>query len=273
LSSSSIPKELLPQLETEEDLEQILADAGEGDTTDGTTDDDESAISTDISEADIDSNIPSAEALQSTSSLVTTEIAAPNNEETPVVQILNPNNSDNDVQLVEPVKDTATSEIATDITETPIQHARKRALSGQQIQAEKLTRTIKRKLSELSVGNNVIIPIPQYDRGPTDPRNILGVIEEVFEYGFRVGTSVGTLSGYLCRNQIEAVNDTSLSISMIPSLQISLCEAVRKISKTGGQGYLNCKCKDGCKTSKCKCKKKNILCNSRCHGSMTCSNK
>ena len=60
LSSSSIPKELLPQLETEEDLEQILADAGEGDTTDGTTDDDESAISTDISEADTDSNIPSA---------------------------------------------------------------------------------------------------------------------------------------------------------------------------------------------------------------------
>jgi hypothetical protein len=39
LSSSSIPKELLPQLETEEDLEQILADAGEGDTTNGTTDD------------------------------------------------------------------------------------------------------------------------------------------------------------------------------------------------------------------------------------------
>jgi hypothetical protein len=41
------------------------------------------------------------------------------------------------------------------------QHARKRALSGQQIQAEKLMRSTKRKLSELSVGNNVIIPIPQ----------------------------------------------------------------------------------------------------------------
>ena len=88
-----------------------------------------------------------------------------------------------------------------------------------------------------------------------DPRNILGVIEEVSEYGYRVGTSVGTLSGYLCRNQIEAVNDTSLSISMISSLQISLREAVRKISKTGGQGYLSCKCKGGFKTSKCKCKK------------------
>jgi hypothetical protein len=139
LSSSSIPKELLPQLETEEDLEQILADAGEGDTTDGTTDDDESAISTDISEADTDSIIASAEALQSTSSLVTTEIAT-NSEETPVVQILNPTNSDNDVHLVEPV------------TETPIQHARKRALPGQQIQAGKLMRTTQRKLIELSVG-------------------------------------------------------------------------------------------------------------------------
>ena len=117
-----------------------------------------------------------------------------------------------------------------------------------------------------------MIPIPQYDRGPTDPRNILGVIEEVSEYGYHVGTSVGTLSGYLCRNQIETVNDTlsgylcrnqietvndtSLSISMIPSLQISWRKAVRKISKTGGQGYLSCKCKGGCKTSKCKCKKK-----------------
>ena len=115
-------------------------------------------------------------------------------------------------------------------------------------------RTTKRKLSELSVGNNVIIPISQYDRGPIDPRNILGVIEEVSEYGYRVGTSVGTLSGYLCRNQIVAVNDASLSISMIPYLQISLREAVRKISKTGSQVYLSCKCKGGCKSSKCKCK-------------------
>jgi 3-hydroxyacyl-CoA dehydrogenase len=74
----------------------------------------------------IDKVLHAKTVLKSTSSLVTTEIA-PNSEETPVVQILNPNNSDNDVQLVEPVKDTATSEITTDITETPIQHARKRA--------------------------------------------------------------------------------------------------------------------------------------------------
>ena len=94
----------------------------------------------------------------------------------------------------------------------------------------------------------------------TDPRNILGVIEEVSEYGYRVGTSVGTLSGYHCRNQIEAVNDTSLNISMIPSLQISLREAVRKISKTGGQGYLSCQVQRWLQNFKMQVQKKYLSC-------------
>ena len=48
----------------------------------------------------IDKVLHAKTVLKSTSSLVTTEIS-PNSEETPVVQILNPNNSDNDVHLVE----------------------------------------------------------------------------------------------------------------------------------------------------------------------------
>ena len=134
-------------------------------------------------------------------------------------------------------------------------------------------RTTKRKLSAFSVGNNVIILILQYDRGPTDSRNILDVIEEVSEYGYRVGTSVGTLSGYLCRNQIEAVNDTSLSISMILFLQISLREAVRKISKNWRSGLSELQVQRWLQNFKMQVQKKNILCNSRCHGSMTYSNK
>jgi hypothetical protein len=59
----------------------------------------------------------------------------------------------------------------------------------------------------------------------------MGVIEEVSEYGYRVGTSVGTLSGYLSRNQIEAVNDTSLSISIIPSLQYPCVRQFAKFQK------------------------------------------
>lgn len=35
-----------------------------------------------------------------------------------------------------------------------------------------------------------------YDRGLTDPRHIVNV-EEVIEFGYRVGTSVVTLAGFL----------------------------------------------------------------------------
>lgn len=125
-------------------------------------------------------------------------------------------------------------------------------MSGQQIQAEYLTKKTKWKLSEFAVGDNVIAPIPQYDHAPIDPRNILGVIVEYGDFGYR--TEI--LTGYLSRNQIEAVKDTSLFAAMVPELQLFLRDSLKKLSKTGGQGFLSCKCKGGCSTSKYKLKSK-----------------
>ena len=96
-------------------------------------------------------------------------------------------------------------------------------------------RNTKQKPNELSINRNVIIPIPHVDRGPTDPRNIRGVILEASDFGYRLGTHAGTLSGFISHNQIEEVGDHSLTPDMIPSSQISLREAVKRLSKTGGQ--------------------------------------
>ena len=52
------------------------------------------------------------------------------------------------------------------------------------------------------------------------------------EFGYRVETEVDTLSGYLSRNQTEAVTGSAF-VDKTPSIQISLREAVRKLSKTG----------------------------------------
>jgi hypothetical protein len=43
------------------------------------------------------------------------------------------------------------------------------------VQADSLTKNTKTKLTVLSKGDNVIIPIPSVDRGPADERNIKGV--------------------------------------------------------------------------------------------------
>ena len=52
------------------------------------------------------------------------------------------------------------SESFSEIANIDIKRARKRALSGQQVQADSLTKKTKTKLIVLSKGDNVIIPIP-----------------------------------------------------------------------------------------------------------------
>ena len=65
-----------------------------------------------------------------------------------------------------------------------------------------------------------------------------------------------------------------LTILYVPdNTEISVRKAVQLLSLYGGQGHIHCSCRSGCKTGKCKCKRKNILCNSRCHASLSCANK
>jgi hypothetical protein len=58
------------------------------------------------------------------------------------------------------------SESLSEIANIDIKRARKMALSGQQVQADSLAKNTKTKLTVLSKGDNVIIPIPSVDRGP-----------------------------------------------------------------------------------------------------------
>ena len=49
---------------------------------------------------------------------------------------------------------------------------------------------------------------------------------------------------------------------------------VSKISSSGGQGFVHCQCKKGkCKSGRCICRRLKVMCNSRCHMSLSCSNK
>ena len=96
------------------------------------------------------------------------------------------------------------SESLSEIGNIDIKRARKRALSGQQVQADSLTKNTKTKLTVLSKGDNVIIPIPSIDRGPVDERNTKGVVMNVNERGgYKIGTKVGQIKGYMSRNRVQ----------------------------------------------------------------------
>jgi hypothetical protein len=54
---------------------------------------------------------------------------------------------------------------------------------------------------------------------------------------------------------------------------LSLRAVASKLSMSGGQGFFHCNCKNSSWTSRCKCRKFKVLCDSRCHQSLSCTNK
>jgi hypothetical protein len=62
---------------------------------------------------------------------------------------------------------------------------------------DSLTKNTKTKLTVLSKGDNVIIPIPSVDRGPADERNIRGVVMNINEHGdYKIGNNSQKVPSY-----------------------------------------------------------------------------
>ena len=105
--------------------------------------------------------------------------------------------------------------------------------------------------------------------------NIKGVVTQVYDHGgYKDGTKVGLIKGYLSRNQIEFCESETVNASDVPESELSLRVVASKLSMSGGQRFFHCNCKnDSYKTSRCKCRKYKVLCISRCHQSLSCTNK
>ena len=146
----------------------------------------------------------------------------------------------------------------------------------------KASRSHGRPQNALTTGTVVLVPVPGVDRHKTDVKHVPGVVVEITDgFFYRVGVVGGILSDcYLSNNLIieENVQPETYGLENIASTwrglkKISVREALANISPTGGQGFTRCGCKGACDTLSCKCKKANLLCNSRCHaGSATCKN-
>lgn len=144
------------------------------------------------------------------------------------------------------------------------------ALAGIKHAANKMVERSCQKFQPLSAGQAVLIPVPLYDRSPVDEKNLLGRIIDVVNDRYLVGTSKGTLKGRLAQNGFEAT--TVAMTDDIPPERYTLRELAAKHSIVGGQGIRRCTCKTQCDTNRCRCKKANIPCNSKCHSSLACKN-
>lgn len=132
-------------------------------------------------------------------------------------------------------------------------------------------------LKRATEGETVALTISAVDRGRGDPWNILGVIVQHDQMNdkYRTGVKSGLLKVFYSRNDFELCPQSLLSIRDVNSnTKLSLRTAVISESNYRGQGIH--KCNSGlnqCKNNLCKCLKPKLKCNSRCHGSLSYSNK
>ncbi|GBN67396.1 KRAB-A domain-containing protein 2 [Araneus ventricosus] len=133
---------------------------------------------------------------------------------------------------------------------------------------------LKKKFPPPQIGDTVRIQVPDVDRGRTDGRKVLAVVVGIEDSDFyKLANKNGTLKQLYTRNQFVTCKEKLLSIDEISSQEMSLREAAAANSRSGGQGYTRCQCKRKCSTTKCNCKSKGLLCNSKCHKSLSCCNK
>ena len=158
----------------------------------------------------------------------------------------------------------------------PAKRARIEACKGIEKQAKKMiarnTITDTKWTEALRIGDSVAVPVSQFYRSKGDPPNIIGLVLEFDQRGYRIGTRSAKIKGRLARNQIEFIKFTGMKLEDIPDGELSIREIVRAQSICGGQGFRRCHCKSNCLTKRCSCLKAGLKCNSACHGKGSCDN-
>ncbi|KAJ8885481.1 hypothetical protein PR048_011679 [Dryococelus australis] len=95
-----------------------------------------------------------------------------------------------------------------------IETSRKHCERGLQEQAEKMLQTSGKKFPPASTSDNILVSIPDVDRGRLTPRNVLAVImEEVEPNLFSIGTKHGKLEKLYSRNEFQLTPNKSLEIN------------------------------------------------------------
>ena len=99
-----------------------------------------------------------------------------------------------------------------------------------------------KRLKPANVGDNILVPVPDIDRGRADFRNVKGVIIKCGNDGiYTIGTSHGIL-----RQQYATTVGAFLEETEVQENVISLREVARKESLGSGQGSRSCTCLTGC---------------------------
>ena len=157
--------------------------------------------------------------------------------------------------------------------EDTMEQGRKRAKHGQEKQIKRMEKQSIKKARVLEIGDNILLPIPEIDkRSPFDPPNLPGVITHRSEEGYyKIGTQAGTLDRCYLSTECEFSQSKFLSPEEVPESIVTLRKAI--LVSSLGKSRLVCNCTSGCGSNRCRCRRNQKLCSSKCHRKRSCHNK
>ena len=150
------------------------------------------------------------------------------------------------------------------------QEIRDAADAGQSKAAVRMTRRGNQLVRRLEVGQCATLRVPDVDRGPTDPKNLLVVVMKGEDGLYTVGCREGVLGSKYTAADLSPIDQVLIKADDVPDIRLTLRTATAKA--TGGQGFVKCQCRTQCSSGRCSCRKKEMKCNSRCHPGRACKN-
>src|SRR5215510_11209443 len=119
---------------------------------------------------------------------------------------------------------------------------REGAKSGQKQQAHKMVSLSNSRLTAVYFGTNVVVRVPDVDRGRLGPRNVLAFVFDVNSSGlYLLGKKEGLLERLYARNEFTPADNKFIDVHNVPSNSLSL----RSASMTtcgSNQGFARCNC-------------------------------
>jgi hypothetical protein len=129
------------------------------------------------------------------------------------------------------------------------------------------------RLPAVDIGTNVVVTVPDVDRGSLTPRNVLAVVVDINSSGlYLLDTKEDLLERLYARKEFTTADNNFIDVHDVPSDSLSLRSASMTTSGSK-QGFASCNCKKYCIDQKCKCRSKNIKCNSTCQSNSSFKNR
>ena len=120
------------------------------------------------------------------------------------------------------------------------------AKSGQEQPAQKMVSLSNSRLPAVDTGTNVVVRVPDLNRGRLVPRNVLAVVDYVNSSGlYLLGTKEGLLERLYARNEFTTADNNFIEAHDVLSSSLSL-RLASMITSGSEQGFVSCHCKRYC---------------------------